>query len=57
METSRRTVMVLELEHKGDLPADLEEKLQQRIYDYCSTKGLTVVPSIRTGYELKIREQ
>lgn len=57
METSRRTVMVLELEHKGELPADLKDKLEQRIYDYCSTKGLTVVPTLRVGYDLKVREQ
>ena len=54
---TQRTTLVLELDHAGDLPADLADKIGQRIYDFCSTKGVTVSPTVRVWYELKVREQ
>lgn len=56
-QETQRTTLVLELDHTGDLPADLADKIGQRIYDFCSTKGVTVSPTVRVWYELKVREQ
>lgn len=56
-QETQRTTLVLELDHTGDLPADLADKIGQRIYDFCSTKGVTVSPTVRVWYELRVKEQ
>ena len=50
------TVVVLTIKHKGQLPADLLEKLTKRAYDCAAMHGMQPEVTAKEWYSLSVRE-